>query len=101
MLVVRFTVPVKAGGEKAFVEWIRSRSDYGIPHPPYGERVYWYKFAPWCEVIHEMEFENLTQYEAHREKQKAASGYRDWVSKVGEFYVRGGRSEVWNVEQFD
>ena len=100
MLVVRFTVPVKAGGEKAFVEWIRSRSVHGIPRPPLGERVYWYKFAPWCEVIHEIEFESLAEYEAYGEDQEAAPGYRDWVGKVGEFLVRGGRSEVWNVEQF-
>jgi hypothetical protein len=101
MIVVRFTFPVKIGAEKQAVEWIKSLSDYGFPNLPHGLRVYWYKFAPWCEVIHEMQFENLAEYEAFENEMAAAPRYGEAVSQVGEFLLPGGRSEVWNMEQID
>jgi hypothetical protein len=98
MIVVRYTFPVKPGAEEKAVAWIKSLTDYGIPRPPLGERVYWYHFAPWCEVIHEMQFENLAEYEVFESEMAAVPRLGEAVGKVGEFLLPGGRSEVWNVE---
>ena len=98
MIVVRITWPVKRGAEQKAVELIKSLPDYEIPRPPHGERIYWEYLSPMCEVIHEMQFENVAEWDALVKEMTAAPRFGEVWSKFAELLLPGGGdTEVWNV----
>jgi hypothetical protein len=83
-------------------EAIKSQTEYELPKPPHGWRVYRpHTLGPWYVVIWEMEFENVTEYDAWFKELVAAPRLREWIDLRRGLVADKGGGEVWTVESFE
>jgi len=98
MIVHRTVYNIKKGRTPEAADLIKSMKDYGIPKPPHACRVYRPRGGPRDELVVEMEFDTLAQYEEYMEGFWDASGAGDLLKKWLKVAVRGGVQEFWRVE---
>ena len=102
MIAVRWTWHTKPHCYNELAEALKSQAEYEIPKPPHGWRIYRpHTLGPWYVVVWELEFENLTEYEAWNSEFWAAPRLREWRDLWRDLIAGKGGAEVWTVESFE
>ncbi len=81
-------------------EVLKSWSEYDLPKPPHGGRLYSEAaLGPWGVVILELEFESYAEHAAWHEEFESAPRVGEWADVKLDMIVRGGGIEVRRMEQ--
>lgn len=97
MIAERRTYTIKVGQEdQAMVDLIKAEME--AIGPEVVSRVYRSAISPLGVVIHEMEFEDITEREAFWAKWREKRATPEFWEKWREIVAQGGNVEIWQLE---